>query len=99
MKIATIIARSLLGLIFVTFGLNMFLNFIPIPPPPEGAARVGCRHALTDQQDRRRDGEEAEDRQRERGIAGRERERTEGHEPREAAAAHSTTSRPSSTDR
>src|SRR5437868_15302233 len=39
MKIATIIARSLLGLIFVTFGLNMFLNFIPIPPPPEGPAR------------------------------------------------------------
>ena len=39
MKIATIIARSLLGLIFVTFGLNMFLNFIPLPPPPEGPAR------------------------------------------------------------
>ena len=39
MKIATIIARSLLGLIFVTFGLNMFLNFIPMPPPPEGPAR------------------------------------------------------------
>ena len=39
MRIATIIARSLLGLIFVTFGLNMFLNFIPMPPPPEGPAR------------------------------------------------------------
>ena len=39
MKIATIIARNLLGLIFVTFGLNMFLNFIPMPPPPEGPAR------------------------------------------------------------
>jgi putative oxidoreductase len=39
MKIATIIARSLLGLIFVVFGLNMFLNFIPMPPPPEGPAR------------------------------------------------------------
>ena len=39
MKIATIIARSLLGLIFVTFGLNMFLHFIPMPPPPEGPAR------------------------------------------------------------
>jgi putative oxidoreductase len=38
MKIATIIARSLLGLIFVTFGLNMFLNFIHMPPP-EGPAR------------------------------------------------------------
>ncbi len=39
MKIATIIARTLLGLIFVTFGSNMFLHFIPMPPPPEGPAR------------------------------------------------------------
>ena len=39
MKAATIISRLLLGLIFVTFGLNMFLNFIPMPPPPEGPAR------------------------------------------------------------
>ena len=39
MKVATIISRVLLGLIFVTFGLNMFLNFIPMPPPPEGPAR------------------------------------------------------------
>lgn len=39
MKTTTIIARSLLGLIFVTFGLNMFLNFIHMPPPPEGPAR------------------------------------------------------------
>ena len=39
MKIATIISRVLLGLIFVTFGLNMLLNFIPMPPPPEGPAR------------------------------------------------------------
>ena len=39
MKIATIIARSLLGLIFVVFGSNMFLNFIHMPPPPEGPAR------------------------------------------------------------
>ena len=39
MKAATIISRVLLGLIFVTFGLNMFLNFIPMPPPPEGPAR------------------------------------------------------------
>src|SRR6266705_3848484 len=50
MKIATIIARSLLGLILVTFGLNMFLNFIPMPPPPEGPARefmtalFGCHY-------------------------------------------------------
>ena len=33
MKIAIIIARSLLGLVFVVFGLNAFLNFIPLPPP------------------------------------------------------------------
>ena len=39
MKTATIISRVLLGLIFVTFGLNMFLNFIPMAPPPEGPAR------------------------------------------------------------
>ena len=39
MKIATIIARCLLGLIFVVFGSNMFLHFIPMPPPPEGPAR------------------------------------------------------------
>jgi putative oxidoreductase len=39
MKIATIIARSLLGVIFVVFGSNMFLHFIPMPPPPEGPAR------------------------------------------------------------
>jgi putative oxidoreductase len=39
MKIATIITRSLLGLIFVVFGANMFLNFIHMPPPPEGPAR------------------------------------------------------------
>lgn len=30
MKIATIIARVLLGLVFVVFGLNGFLNFIPM---------------------------------------------------------------------
>src|SRR5881628_755010 len=33
MKTLTIIARSLLGLIFVVFGLNTFLNFIVMPPP------------------------------------------------------------------
>src|SRR5882672_1601446 len=37
MKIATLIARSLLGLIFVVFGSNAFLHFIPMPPP-EGLA-------------------------------------------------------------
>ena len=33
MKTSIIIARSLLGLIFVVFGLNMFFHFTPIPPP------------------------------------------------------------------
>jgi putative oxidoreductase len=39
MKTATIITRSLLGLIFVVFGMNVFLQFIHMPPPPEGPAR------------------------------------------------------------
>jgi uncharacterized membrane protein YphA (DoxX/SURF4 family) len=33
MKIASTIARYLLGLIFTVFGLNGFLNFIHQPPP------------------------------------------------------------------
>ena len=33
MRIASILARYLLGLIFVVFGLNGFLNFIHQPPP------------------------------------------------------------------
>jgi putative oxidoreductase len=32
MKITTIIARSLLGLVFVVFGANKFLHFLPMPP-------------------------------------------------------------------
>jgi putative oxidoreductase len=38
MKIATIIARVLLGLVFFVFGLNVFLNFIPMPAPPKNQA-------------------------------------------------------------
>jgi uncharacterized membrane protein YphA (DoxX/SURF4 family) len=38
MRIAVIIARSLLGLVFLVFGLNGFLHFIPNPPPPQAAA-------------------------------------------------------------
>ena len=34
MKVLTIIARVLLGLVFIVFGSNAFLNFIPAPPPP-----------------------------------------------------------------
>jgi hypothetical protein len=33
MKIASVIARYLLGIIFLVFGLNGFLHFIPMPPP------------------------------------------------------------------
>ena len=36
MKIVALIARILLGLLFVVFGSNMFLHFIPMPPPPAG---------------------------------------------------------------
>jgi uncharacterized membrane protein YphA (DoxX/SURF4 family) len=32
MKIAATIARLLLGLIFVVFGVNAFLHFLPMPP-------------------------------------------------------------------
>ena len=33
MKIASIVARYLAGLMFTVFGLNGFLHFIPQPPP------------------------------------------------------------------
>jgi putative oxidoreductase len=39
MKIASLIARYLLGLIFLVFGLNGFLHFIPMPPPKGAAAQ------------------------------------------------------------
>src|ERR1700704_1211144 len=39
MKIASLIARLLLGLIFLIFGLNGFLNFIHMPPPTGVAAQ------------------------------------------------------------
>ena len=39
MKIVTIIARLLLGLVFVVFGLNGFLHFIHMPPPTGTAAQ------------------------------------------------------------
>lgn len=38
MKYASHIAGGLLGFLFIVFGLNFFLNFIPMPPgPPEGS--------------------------------------------------------------
>jgi putative oxidoreductase len=39
MKIAVLVARILLGLIFVFFGLNGFLNFLHAPMPPGGAGQ------------------------------------------------------------
>src|SRR5271168_2587628 len=49
MKIVSVIARYLLGLIFVVFGLNGFLNFIHQPPPTNPLAlqffiAVGSSH-------------------------------------------------------
>ena|SRR5256885_9050574 len=38
MKIVVLIARLLLGLIFVVFGLNGFLNFLNMGPMPTGLA-------------------------------------------------------------
>ena len=38
MKIVSVIARYLLGLMFTVFGLNGFLNFIHQPPPPNPLA-------------------------------------------------------------
>ena len=38
MKIVTLIARLLLGLISVVFGLNGFLNFLSMGPMPTGLA-------------------------------------------------------------
>ena len=37
MKKAQLISRILLGLILVIFGLNKFLQFMPMPPMPEAA--------------------------------------------------------------
>ncbi len=36
MKIVALISRILLGLLFVVFGANMFLHFIPMEGPPAG---------------------------------------------------------------
>jgi putative oxidoreductase len=37
MRVAVIIARVLLGLLFFVFGLNGFLHFMPNPPPTPAA--------------------------------------------------------------
>jgi putative oxidoreductase len=46
MKVATITARVLLGLIFVLFGSNAFLHFLPMPPIPEGLVGLYLRAFL-----------------------------------------------------
>ena len=46
MKLASTIARLLLGLIFVVFGLNFWLHFIPLPPPAEGSAAASFMFAM-----------------------------------------------------
>ena len=38
MKITIIIARSILALVYLVFGLNFFLHFIPMTPPTGKAA-------------------------------------------------------------
>jgi putative oxidoreductase len=39
MKIAVLVARILLGLMFLVFGLNGFLNFLHMPMPPGAAGQ------------------------------------------------------------
>ena len=38
MKIAALVARILMGLVFVFFGSNSFLHFLPVPPLPQNDA-------------------------------------------------------------
>jgi uncharacterized membrane protein YphA (DoxX/SURF4 family) len=47
MKIAALVARILLALAFVVFGLNGFLHFIPAPPPPGVAGQFEAALAAT----------------------------------------------------
>ncbi len=51
MKTVILVSRILLGVIFLTFGLNGFLHFLPQPPQPPGLARdyftvMGASHYL-----------------------------------------------------
>jgi uncharacterized membrane protein YphA (DoxX/SURF4 family) len=40
MRITALVARILLGIIFVVFGANGFLHFIPMPPMPDSPAKT-----------------------------------------------------------
>jgi putative oxidoreductase len=42
MRIASVVARYLAGVIFLVMGLNGFLHFIPFPPGPP----MGMKNAL-----------------------------------------------------
>lgn len=46
MKYIPLIARYLLGVLFVIFSLNFWLHFIPIPSPAEGTLAAGFIGAL-----------------------------------------------------
>lgn len=46
MKYATILARVLLALIFVVFGLNFWMKFIQLPGPPAGSLAAQFMGAL-----------------------------------------------------
>jgi putative oxidoreductase len=46
MKHLPTIARYLLGLIFLVFGLNFWLKFIPLPSPEEGSLAAGFMDAI-----------------------------------------------------
>ena len=41
MKIAVIIVRIFVGFVFVVFGSNAFLHFIPAPPMPPTPGAAG----------------------------------------------------------
>lgn len=52
MKMITTVSRYLLGLIFTVFGLNGFLHFLHMPPPPSSVAiefftAVSVSHYMT----------------------------------------------------
>lgn len=46
MKLASTIARLLLGLLFVIFSLNFWLHFLPVPPPAEGSPAANFMFAI-----------------------------------------------------
>lgn len=46
MKTVTLVARYLLGVIFLVFSLNFWLQFMPVPAPPEGSAAANFIGAI-----------------------------------------------------